>query len=65
MPTLQGSIAAPLAGFQLMAHVMGMAARKRGETAVDNPFCDEPEASAAWLDGWMRTEGSSASLRFA
>jgi len=43
-----------LSGFALLAHVMGMAARDRGETAVDNPFRDEPAAADAWLDGWMR-----------
>ena len=51
MPTAAN---ADLSGFALLAHVMGMAARGRGETAVDNPFAEEPEASAAWLDGWMR-----------
>lgn len=49
---------AELTGFNLLAHVMGMAARKRGETVVDNPFGEEPDASAAWLDGWMREAGA-------
>lgn len=43
-----------LSGFALLARAMGMAAGNRGETALDNPFVDEPEASAAWIDGWMQ-----------
>jgi len=41
-------------GFNLMAHIMGMAARRRGEGVMENPFTDEPGASDAWLDGWMQ-----------
>ncbi|WP_114393858.1 hypothetical protein [Oleisolibacter albus] len=51
-----------LTGFALMAHVMGMAAHARGETALDNPFTEEPDCSAAWLDGWMKAGASGRRL---
>lgn len=53
--------AVELSGFPLLAHIMGMAARQRGDAAVENPFCDEPDASSAWLDGWMQAAGSRPS----
>lgn len=40
-------------GFALLARAMGIAARRQGETALVNPFADEPSAFTAWLDGWM------------
>lgn len=40
-------------GFALLAHAIGMAARRAGENALTNPFADEPGAFTAWLDGWM------------
>ncbi|ACI97694.1 hypothetical protein [Rhodospirillum centenum] len=53
----------PLTGFALLAQAMGLAAAGRGETALDNPFVEEPGASAAWIDGWMRGQtGRSAPL---
>ena len=51
------ALTAELNGLPLMAHIMGMAARRRGDAAVENPFTDEPDASSAWLDGWMRESG--------
>ncbi len=42
-----------ISGFALLARAMGMAARRAGENALQNPFEDEPGASSAWLDGWM------------
>lgn len=49
-----------LTGFALLAHVMGMAARDQGGTALENPFEEEPDCADAWLDGWMRTDGPMA-----
>ncbi len=57
---MQTAAQTELTGFALLAHVMGMAARGRGDTALENPFGEEHDCASAWLDGWMQAAGARA-----